>query len=113
MNMKKEFNYLDNVDFAATVCDSEGIVLYQNSKAVQRDGDAVGRDLYRCHSAKSGEMIRRMIETGCSNTYESIKGDCRTLVHQTPWRDNDGKVAGLIELTVELPQEIRKKVQQP
>ena len=31
--MKQTFDYLENVAFAATVCDKEGIVLYQNAVA--------------------------------------------------------------------------------
>lgn len=101
--MNKEINYLDNVDFAATVCDSSGIVLYQNTKATQRDGNVTGRNLYDCHNAKSGEMIRHMIESGGSNTYETASKGQRRLIHQTPWRDTEGKVAGLIELSIDLP----------
>ena len=29
----EKFSYLDTVDFAATVCDKEGVVLYQNKRA--------------------------------------------------------------------------------
>lgn len=36
--MKQTFDYLENVGFAATICDKEGIVLYQNEVARQRDG---------------------------------------------------------------------------
>ena len=34
--MKQSFDYLENVAFAATVCDKEGLVLYQNAVARQR-----------------------------------------------------------------------------
>lgn len=97
------FNYLDTVNFAATVCDKDGIVLYQNNRAIKRDGDVTGKNLYDCHSPKDGRMIRQMIETGSTNTYQTIHhGKCR-LVHQTPWYDQCGNVAGLIELAVDLP----------
>ena len=36
--MKQSFDYLENVAFAATVSDKEGLVLYQNAVARQRDG---------------------------------------------------------------------------
>ena len=67
LNMKQTFDYLENVAFAATVCDKEGIVLYQNAVARQRDGAVIGKNLYNCHSPKSGEKIRMMMETGMSN----------------------------------------------
>lgn len=102
--MEKVFDYLENVAFAATVCDCEGVVVYQNARARKRDGGVVGRNLYDCHSAKSGEMIRHMIETGESNTYEIIRHGKRRLLHQTPWREEpDGPVCGLIELSVDMP----------
>ena len=48
--MKQTFDYLENVpNIAATVCDKEGIVLYQNKRAIDRDGDVVGKNLYNCH----------------------------------------------------------------
>ena len=48
--MKQTFDYLENVAFAATVCDKEGIVLYQNAVARRRDGKVIGKNLYNCHS---------------------------------------------------------------
>ena len=100
------FDYLENVAFAATVCDKDGIVLYQNARARKRDGGVVGKDLYGCHSPKSGEMIRHMIETGESNTYEIIRHGKRKLLHQTPWYEEPGgSVAGLVEVAIDLPDE--------
>lgn len=101
--MKEQFNYLDTVDFAATVCDREGIVLYQNARAIDRDGDVTGKNLYNCHGPKAGAMIRHMIETGTKNTYQIIRHGRHKLLHQAPWYDSAGKVAGLIELAINLP----------
>ena len=101
--MEKTFDYLEKVAFAATVCDKDGIVLYQNERARKRDGGVVGKNLYDCHNARSCEMIRKMITTGESNTYEIIRHGKRRLLHQTPWYEEDGIVAGLIELSVDLP----------
>ena len=103
--MKQTFDYLETVAFAATVCDKDGVVLYQNERARQRDGGVVGKNLYNCHSKKSGEMIRHMILTGESNSYEIIRHGKRKLLHQTPWRDDEGNVAGLIEVAIDLPDE--------
>lgn len=101
--MKDQFSYLDTVNFAATVCDKEGIVLYQNDRAVKRDGDVTGKNLYNCHGEKAGQMIRHMIETGSTNTYQIIRHGKHKLLHQTPWFDENGAVAGLIELAIDLP----------
>lgn len=104
--MKQTFDYLENVAFAATVCDKEGIVLYQNETAIKRDGKVIGKNLYDCHNAQSNAMIRHMMETGESNTYEIIRHGKRKLLHQTPWHESEsGEVAGLIELAIDLPNE--------
>ena len=102
--MQKTFDYLENVAFAATVCDKDGTVLYQNARARKRDGGVVGQNLYDCHSRKSQEAIRHMIETGESNPYEIIRHGRRRLLHQTPWfEEQGGSVAGLIEISIDLP----------
>lgn len=101
----KDFNYLENVDFAATVCDKDGVVLYQNACARDRDGDVAGKNLFGCHKKATAEFIRQMIATGKSNTYEVIRHGKRKLLHQTPWFDEpSGPVAGLIEIAIDLPE---------
>ncbi|MCQ2282808.1 MAG: PAS sensor protein [Bacteroidales bacterium] len=105
--MKQTFDYLENVpNIAATVCDKEGIVLYQNKRAIDCDGDVVGKNLYNCHGEKAGAMIRHMIESGESNTYQIIRHGKHKLLHQTPWYDAEGNVAGLIELAINLPDQM-------
>lgn len=104
--MSQTFDYLENVAFAATVCDREGIVVYQNAQSRKNDGNAVGRNLFKCHSTKANEKIRHMLQTGESNTYAIIKHGKRELVHHTPWYDAErGEVAGLIELVIPVPDE--------
>lgn len=99
------FDYLENADFSATVCDRDGIVLYQNALARKRDGSVLGKNLFNCHSEKTGEIIRQMIDTGRSNTYEIARDGKRKIVHQTPWREEpSSKVAGLIEIVIDLPE---------
>ena len=45
-NMKQTFDYLEHVAFAATVCDKDGVVLYQNALSLKREGNAVGKNLF-------------------------------------------------------------------
>lgn len=102
--MKQTFDYLENVAFAATVCDKDGIVLYQNAVALNRDGNVLGKNLFNCHGPKSGEKIRYMMETGKSNTYEFIQNGKHSFIHHTPWfEEPGGAVSGLIELEIEVP----------
>ncbi len=102
----KNFEFFDTVNFAVTVCDKEGIVLYQNNRAIGRDGNVVGQNLYGCHPESANKMIRHMMETGESNTYQIIRHGKHKLLHQTPWFDNNGNVAGLIEVAIDLPDNL-------
>lgn len=104
--MMKDFNYFNRADFAVTVCDKEGVVLYQNDRAVRRDGNVVGRNLYDCHPEPANRMIRHMISTGTSNTYRIVRHGKSKQLHQTPWYDDEGNVAGLIELAIDLPDDM-------
>ena len=47
-----------------------------------------------------------MIE-GESNTYYVVRGGHRLLIHQTPWKRDDDAVAGLIELSIDLPDDVQ------
>ena len=100
----EKFIYLENANFAATVCDKDGVVLYQNARARKRDGSVVGKNLFNCHNKMSQEIIHRLITNGESNTYETIKHNKRHLLYQTPWYEEPGgEVAGLIEVSIDLP----------
>ena len=103
--MNLTVDYLENVAFAATVCDKEGIVLYQNALARKRDGDVVGKNLFSCHSKASNDKIRHMLETGESNTYETVHHGKHYFIHHTPWfEETGGEICGLIELDIEIPE---------
>lgn len=104
--MKQTFDYLENVrNIAATVCDKEGIVLYQNAAARQRDGEVIGQNLYNCHGPKAAEKIRMMMQTGMSNSYEVTSHGKHYFVHHTPWfEEPGGELSGLIEFDIEIPE---------
>ena len=98
------FDYFEHIDFSVTICGKDGIVVYQNAVSRGKYGHMVGRNLFKCHNEKSNEKILQMIETGNSNTYEIIKHGKRFLIRHSPWYDaEDGSVAGLVELSIPLP----------
>lgn len=102
--MKQIFDYLENVAFSATVCDKDGIVVYQNALSKKREGNVVGRNLFDCHKEKSNEIIRHMLKTGESNTYQIIRHEHHRMIQQTPWYETPGgEVAGLVEIVFDLP----------
>ena len=90
---------------AITVCDLDGVVLYQNKRSVDVNGHMEGRSMMPCHSSRSREIINRLITNGENNAYTIQKGPLRKLIYQTPWYESD-EVAGLVEFSLEIPDEM-------
>lgn len=90
---------------AITVCDREGIVIYQNNRSVEVNGDVRGRSMLPCHSERSRQIIDRLLTQAQTNAYTIQKRDLRKLIYQTPWYEN-GEVAGLVEFSLEIPEEM-------
>lgn len=102
------FDWIDDLSCAVTVCDTQGVVLYQNEKSkvtFASEGVFVGRNLKECHQPQSWKMIQQLLREGASNSYTIEKRGQKKLIHQTPWYHN-GEVAGLVELSLELPNEM-------
>lgn len=105
----KEVSWAEGVNCAVTVCDKEGIVLYQNEKSRQtfaKSGPMVGRSLIPCHSERSRAIIAEMLATGRSNCYTIEKEGLHKMIYQTPWRDADGTIAGLVEISMVIPADM-------
>ncbi|HEX7503234.1 MAG TPA: PAS domain-containing protein, partial [Acidobacteriota bacterium] len=86
-------DWLDGIDAAVTLCDREGIIVYMNDRSAltfAKDGGRalLGTNLMACHPEAARRKIRRLLETGASNTYTIEKNGVRKLIHQTPWRVN-------------------------
>jgi len=91
---------------AITVCDKDGLILEMNDKAKSTfSGDLVGKSVLDCHPEPARTTLKRLLETGGSNVYTIEKEGKKKLIHQTPWY-RDGKPAGLVELSLELPAEM-------
>lgn len=101
-------DWAKEMNCAVTVCDTEGFILYMNDKAKEtfaRHGDLIGKNLMNCHNDNSKAMIRQLLESGGSNAYTIEKAGLRKMIYQTAWR-RDGKVAGLVEISMVIPQEM-------
>ena len=99
---------------AITVCDTEGIILEMNAKACatfsEQGGTAlIGKSLFDCHKPESVAAIREMLATGRNNVYTIEKNGVKKLIFQQPWR-RDGKIAGLVEISLELPLQMAHHV---
>jgi len=90
-----------------TVCDSDGIILEMNDRAVKTYQDQggeklIGTNMLDCHPEPARTKTQRLLETRHANVYTIEKGGVKKLIFQTPWY-RDGKYAGFVELSLEIP----------
>ena len=93
---------------AITVCDPDGIILEMNEASIRsnaEDGGAklIGTNLLACHPEPSLTKLKAFMAKRELNVYTIEKGGVRKLVYQAPWYLN-GAFAGLVELSLELPE---------
>lgn len=103
-------DWAKEMNCAVTVCDADCKIIYMNDLsrrtfAEPRGMDLIGHNLAEFHNERSRAIIARLLEEGGVNVYTIEKGDVRKMIYQTAWKE-DGKVAGLVELSMVLPQEI-------
>ncbi len=95
----------DELDCAVTVCDTDGVVIYQNGRSREVNGEMLGKSLIPCHNERSRAIIRRLLDEGGRNVYTIEKKGVRKLIYQTVWR-REGRVCGLVEYSMEIPSEM-------
>jgi transcriptional regulator with PAS, ATPase and Fis domain len=93
-----------------TVCDRKGTLIDLNDRAAEvlaADGgrDLIGRNILDCHPEPSRLKTQRLLESGAINVYTIEKQGKRKLIYQAPWYLN-GEMAGLVELSIELPPDL-------
>jgi hypothetical protein len=103
-------NWKDGVDFAITVCDADGKITEMNGKAAatfSKSGgkELLGSSLLNCHPEPSKTKLKKMLAAPCTNAYTIEKNGVKKLIYQTSWL-KDGKPAGLVELSLEVPSEM-------
>jgi transcriptional regulator with PAS, ATPase and Fis domain len=95
---------------AITVCDETGIIIEMNKKAEEvfkEDGGKalLGKNALDCHPEPSRSKMIAMLESHQPNIYTIEKMGKKKLIYQVPWFKN-GKFGGIVELSLELPNEI-------
>ena len=100
-------SYFDEMNFAVTICNEEGIIVYMNHKSektfVNYGGrDLIGKNLLDCHPEPAKSHLAKMLITHEENSYTIEKNGVKKLIHQTPWFDA-GDFKGYIELSIEIP----------
>jgi hypothetical protein len=105
-----EANWVADFPGSITVCDREGVILEMNERSVAtfaEDGGRalVGRNVLDCHPEPSRSKLASLLRSGGTNVYTIEKHGVKKLIYQAPWY-RDGAVAGLVELSLEVPFEL-------
>jgi len=106
-------NFINGLDYAITLCDTNGIVLYMNEKAkktfAQEGGDLTGRNLLDCHPEPARNKLKHMMETQEKNVYTIEKKGIKKMIYQAPFYE-DGIYKGFYEISLEIPFEMKNFV---
>ena len=95
---------------AITVCDSKGIILEINDKALEAFRDQggeklIGTNVLDCHPEPARTKAKELMEKRQVNVYTIEKNGVRKLIYQSPWYVN-GEYRGFIELSLEIPDQM-------
>lgn len=102
------YDWAKELTCGVTVCDNEANIIYINDRASEtfaKYGPLLGRNLAEFHGPQAWQTIQRLLESGESNSYTIEKQGVRKIIHQTPWFEN-GKIAGLVELSIIIPNQM-------
>jgi transcriptional regulator with PAS, ATPase and Fis domain len=102
--------WVKELPLAVTVTDKAGNIVEMNDRSVKTfekygGKTLIGKNVKDVHSERACKKITEMIKTKTANSYTIEKNGVRKLVYQTPWYQ-DGEYAGLVELSMVIPDEI-------
>jgi len=109
-----DYPWIQEFPGALTVCDTQGVVLEMNEKAIEVNGNKIGANLLEdggCHPEPARTKLAHLMETHQPNVYTIEKFDekkrkqVKKLIFQSPWY-RDGKYSGFVELSLEIPFEM-------
>lgn len=104
------FEWAAELPVSITVCDKKGVITYVNDKSRKTftkdaDDELIGKNLKDCHSSESTTKIFHLMDTNKSNIYTIEKRSKKKMIIQVPWY-MENEIGGLVELSIELPDEI-------
>lgn len=110
-------SWVEEFPGSITVCDSKGIILEMNAKAVEvfeKDGGLklIGTNLLDCHPEPARIKLKELMEKEQVNVYTTEKAGVRKVVCQTPWY-KDGEYSGFVEISLVVPGEIPNLIRDP
>lgn len=110
-------NWADEMEVGVTVIDTTGVIVYMNGRAKKiferfGGGALIGKNSLECHPEPARTKLADLLANPRPNAYTIEKNGVKKLIYQTPWH-KDGKFAGLVELSLELPTEMPHHVRKP
>lgn len=109
--------YFEHVNFAVTVCDKEGKIIDMNKRSIEvnqrGDQSLIGSNVLDCHPEPARSLLVSLMQNQQSNAYTIEKNGVKKLIYQTPWYDDAGEYAGMMELSIEIPFEMPHKIRLP
>ncbi|MBA4393884.1 MAG: diguanylate cyclase [Desulfobacca sp.] len=106
----KEHAWIKEFPGAIIVCDTQGIILEMNQRAIksyQNQGGVglIGTNMMECHPEPAREKLKGLMERQEANVYTIEKNGSHRLIYQTPWYQ-EGEYAGFVEIVMTVPAEM-------
>lgn len=105
----EKYEWAEGMACAVTAADKDGVIRYMNRKAretYKKHGNLIGKSLYDCHGERAAGIIRGLLASGGSNAYTIHKNGQKKMIYQTAYTGEDGSVAGLVEISMVIPEEM-------
>lgn len=102
-------NWDEEVGFAITVCDTNGILVRMNkkSKEVFAKGKDIlmGADAAKCHPGATKQKFVDLLKNQNTHCYTIHKNGQKKLIYQAPVYNN-GEFSGYVELSLPIPEDL-------
>jgi len=114
---RKKHEWVEEYPGGITVCDSSGIILELNKRAIESlsaEGGKklIGTNLMGCHPEPARTQLKRMMKNRQKNVYAVKKGRTRKIILQTPWYKN-GRYRGFVEVSLPITGKIPNIIRKP
>ena len=105
-----QLDWASELPATITVCDEKGILIAMNDRAARalaKEGGRalIGKSILDCHPEPARAKTARMLRNQEKNIYTIEKDGITKLIFQSPWYVQ-GRFAGLVELSFEIPAEM-------
>jgi transcriptional regulator with PAS, ATPase and Fis domain len=102
-----EHGWIEEFPAAITVTDADGTIIAMNAAsreafAADGGGALIGKSVFDCHPEPARTKTKALFTRREPNHYTIRKNGRKKIIHQAPWY-RDGKFAGIVELTLVIP----------